>query len=84
MVDTGSIAEPYPGASSSVAATEACLERIERLDPVLHAFITVTADSAREAARRADAAAAAVGTAAAISAIKGSSSSPLKAPGSFR
>ena len=43
---------------SSVARTEACLARIERLDPVLHAFITVTADSALDQARQADLAAA--------------------------
>lgn len=42
--------------TSSVALTEACLARIERWDPRLHAFITVTGESALEQARRADAA----------------------------
>ncbi len=36
---------------SPVEVTERCLERIARLDPELHAFITVTADSALEQAR---------------------------------
>jgi aspartyl-tRNA(Asn)/glutamyl-tRNA(Gln) amidotransferase subunit A len=40
---------------SPVELTEACLGRIERLDPVLNSFITVTADSARAAARTAEA-----------------------------
>ncbi len=57
MSDTASAAEPYYGELSSCSATEACLERIEKLDPLLHAFITVTAEPAREAARAADAAA---------------------------
>ena len=34
---------------------EACLERSQRLDPVLNAFITVTAETAREEAKRAEA-----------------------------
>jgi len=36
---------------SPVDATRACLERIERRDPELHAFITVTADLAIDQAR---------------------------------
>ena len=39
---------------SSVALTRACLERIERLNPILNAFITVTAESALREARLAD------------------------------
>ncbi|MGH9748466.1 MAG: amidase [Candidatus Polarisedimenticolia bacterium] len=39
---------------SPVELTRACLERIERLDPRLHAFVTVTADLAMDEARRAD------------------------------
>lgn len=40
---------------SSTELVSAHLARIEKLQPVLHAFITVTADAALEAARRADA-----------------------------
>ncbi|MGH9567068.1 MAG: amidase, partial [Candidatus Angelobacter sp.] len=40
---------------SPVDLTQACLARIERLDPTLNAFITVTAESAMEEARRAEA-----------------------------
>lgn len=39
---------------SSVELVSAHLSRIEKLQPKLHAFITVTADAALEAARRAD------------------------------
>jgi aspartyl-tRNA(Asn)/glutamyl-tRNA(Gln) amidotransferase subunit A len=41
---------------SPVELTEATLARIEQLEPKLNAFITVTADSARHAARAAEAA----------------------------
>ncbi len=37
---------------SPVEVIEAVLGRLERLDPVLHAFTTVTADDARAEARR--------------------------------
>lgn len=40
---------------SPLELTRACLERIERLNPELNAFITVTAESALNAARRAEA-----------------------------
>ena len=40
---------------SPVELTSACLERIERLNPKLNAFITVTGDAALEEARRAEA-----------------------------
>lgn len=43
------------GQVSSQTLTAAMLERIERLDPVLNAFITVTAELALEQAREADA-----------------------------
>jgi len=42
------------GEISAVALTEAALARIESLDGVLNAFITVTADRALDQARRAD------------------------------
>ncbi len=41
---------------SPVAAVDAALARIEALQPTVNAFITVTADEAREAARKAEAA----------------------------
>jgi aspartyl-tRNA(Asn)/glutamyl-tRNA(Gln) amidotransferase subunit A len=40
---------------SPVALAEACLARIERLNPVLNAFITVTAESALQEAKKAEA-----------------------------
>ncbi len=40
---------------SSVELTEQCLDRIQRLNPALNAFITVTTELAREQARRAEA-----------------------------
>jgi len=42
------------GETSSEALTLACLERIERLDPTLHAFLAVTAELALSQARAAD------------------------------
>src|SRR6478736_7285424 len=39
---------------SPVELTSACLERIERLNPKLNAFITVTGETAMEEARRAE------------------------------
>ena len=39
---------------SPVAVVAACLQRIERLNPQLNAFITVAAESATEAAKRAE------------------------------
>src|SRR5579863_5684335 len=44
------------GSVSPIEVLEAFLERIEALDPVLHTFITVNAERALEAARRAEAA----------------------------
>src|SRR6476619_6499567 len=41
-------------AVSSAALTETCLSRIARFDPVLNAFVTVTAEVAREQAARCD------------------------------
>jgi aspartyl-tRNA(Asn)/glutamyl-tRNA(Gln) amidotransferase subunit A len=39
---------------SPIDLTEACLARIERLNPILNAFITVTADAARAQARQSE------------------------------
>lgn len=47
-------AELRAGNVSSVELTTAALERIQRLDPKLNAFLTVTAGSALDEARRAD------------------------------
>lgn len=41
--------------TTSLALTDFFLERIARHNPQSHAFITITADSAREQAQRADA-----------------------------
>src|SRR5579862_2516359 len=41
--------------TTAVEITQECLERIERLNPALNAFITIMGDSALEDARRADA-----------------------------
>ncbi|HUS17133.1 MAG TPA: Asp-tRNA(Asn)/Glu-tRNA(Gln) amidotransferase subunit GatA [Chloroflexia bacterium] len=43
------------GVVSSLELTEACLARIEEVDGDLHAFLTISADKAREQARAADA-----------------------------
>src|SRR2546425_1108171 len=42
------------GAVSPVELTRACLERIERVDPVVHAFISVDAEHALQEAQRAE------------------------------
>ncbi|MGQ0600944.1 MAG: Asp-tRNA(Asn)/Glu-tRNA(Gln) amidotransferase subunit GatA, partial [Anaerolineales bacterium] len=42
------------GDTSSVALTEAYLARVDALNPALNAFLTVTADSARQSAQSAD------------------------------
>src|SRR5262245_26416844 len=42
------------GAVSPVELTRACLDRIERVDPVLHAFVSVDAEGALQAARAAE------------------------------
>src|SRR5919201_822063 len=42
------------GAVSPVELTRACLERIERVDGVVHAFVSVDADRALQDARRAE------------------------------
>ena len=43
------------GKLSSLELTRECLDRIEKLNPVLNAFITVTSELATEQARQADA-----------------------------
>ncbi len=43
------------GAFSSLDLTEACLKRIHNTEPEIHAFITLTPERARQAARAADA-----------------------------
>jgi aspartyl-tRNA(Asn)/glutamyl-tRNA(Gln) amidotransferase subunit A len=54
-LDVGTLADLLRrGATSSEAMVSACLERIERLNPALAAFITVDAAGARRAARDAD------------------------------
>jgi aspartyl-tRNA(Asn)/glutamyl-tRNA(Gln) amidotransferase subunit A len=50
------------GRQSAEALLEACLDRVERLQPALNCFIRVTADAARRQARAADAAVKAGGT----------------------
>ena len=42
------------GAVSPVELTRACLERIERVDPVVHAFVSVDAEHALQEAQRAE------------------------------
>ena len=44
------------GTLSAEALVEACLDRVERLQPTLNCFISVTAERARQHAREADAA----------------------------
>jgi aspartyl-tRNA(Asn)/glutamyl-tRNA(Gln) amidotransferase subunit A len=51
---TGLAEAIHGGKTSSLEATEAYLRRIERHDPVLKAYITVTAERARDQARHAD------------------------------
>ncbi len=51
----GALAAMQEGAISSVELTEAHLRAIDRLNPSLNAYITVTADRALDAARAADA-----------------------------
>jgi aspartyl-tRNA(Asn)/glutamyl-tRNA(Gln) amidotransferase subunit A len=51
---TGLASRIRSGEIRSLEATEACLERVERLDGRLRSFVTVSADLARERARGAD------------------------------
>jgi len=54
-LDVRSIATHYrDGSLSPIDVVEAFLERIERLNPSLNAFVLVTAEAARHAARRAE------------------------------
>src|SRR5437762_6983294 len=49
-----SLADAAVGAVSPVELTRACLERIERVDHALHAFVSVDAERALQDARRAE------------------------------
>ena len=52
-LDVRSIATHYrDGSLSPIDVVDAFLERIERLNPSLNAFVLVTAEAARHAARR--------------------------------
>jgi aspartyl-tRNA(Asn)/glutamyl-tRNA(Gln) amidotransferase subunit A len=51
---TASILALHQGEISSRELTQACLERIERLEPILHAFITLTPELALRQADSAD------------------------------
>jgi aspartyl-tRNA(Asn)/glutamyl-tRNA(Gln) amidotransferase subunit A len=54
-LDACALGERYArGEVSPVEVIDACLARIERLDPVLNAFITVTDEAARAEARQAE------------------------------
>ncbi len=54
MTATGLVGLVKAGQVSPVEIVEACLARIEALDPMLRAFITVAGDQALDAARRAE------------------------------
>ena len=51
---TGLAGQLRSGTMSALDATQEYLERIERLDGRVRSYITVTAESAREEARRAE------------------------------
>jgi aspartyl-tRNA(Asn)/glutamyl-tRNA(Gln) amidotransferase subunit A len=51
---TQSIQALKKGEFSSLELTQACLERIDRLDPTLHTFLTLVPEKALKAARQAD------------------------------
>lgn len=51
---TEAAARVHAGQVTSVELTQACLDRIRRLDPDINSFITLTAESALEQARAAD------------------------------